>query len=266
MLWKLDHEFCAHGEHAAAPTPLEYVPAAQTSQFHGSPKRPAAQFSAQSEAASLPAAAVLPGAHCRHVVSLLAATAGEYLPFAHRVQAPEPAALLYDPTAHAAHSPPTAAVYPGLHRHAAEVPVLDHEFAGHASHSLAPPTAEYVPAAQSVQTLATAAPAVVAYLPAAHSTHAEAVPAAAVVEYLPAAHAVHSRPASEYVPAMQSTQAVTASAADGADFPAKQLAHAADPVTALYFPAAHAVHAAPSAPVKPRLHVHAVCAADASAD
>lgn len=153
-----------------------------------------------------------------------------------------------------------------MHEHATALPAPDHEFAGHASHCVAPPTTEDVPAAQSAQTLATAAPTVVAYLPAAQSTHAEAVPAAAVVEYLPAAHAVHSEPASEYVPMMQLTQAVKASAADGADFPAGQLAHAAEPVTALYFPAAHAVHAAPSAPVKPSLHVHAVSAADALGD
>lgn len=94
VLWKLDHECCAHGEHAAAPTPLAYVPAAQTWQFHGSPKKPGAQLSAQSEAESLPAAAVLPEGHSRHVVSLLAATAEEYLPCAHGRQAVEPAAIL----------------------------------------------------------------------------------------------------------------------------------------------------------------------------
>ena len=43
---------------------------------------------------------------------------------------------------------------------------------------------------------------------------------------------------------------------DAENLPAVQSVHTAEPVSVLYFPAAHAVHAKPFAPVYPALHAH----------
>ena len=82
------------------------------------------------------------------------------------------------------------------------------------------PSAEYVASAQSEQALASVTPT--------------------VAEYLPAPQAMHAEPASEYVPAMQSTQSFGSSDPDGELLPVSQLMQVPGeeaPVAAEYVPA-----------------------------
>lgn len=85
-------------------------------------------------------------------------------------------------------------------------------------------------------------------LPAPHSRQVLAADAPAAAEYVPAGHCTQrlARAAAEYVPAGQLAQP----AAPAPEYaPAPQSAHAALPPAALLFPAAHAEHGPPSAPV-----------------
>ncbi len=111
-------------------------------------------------------------------------------------------------------------------------------------------------------------------VPAGQSVHAEAP----IVEYFPPTQSVHEEPASEYMPAKQFTQSAKASDVEGEDLPAGQSVHTEAPivhtvasvppvfvrnlpasqsrhmeapVTILYFPATHAAHDTPLAPMNP---------------
>ena len=122
-------------------------------------------------------------------------------------------------------------------------------------------------------------------VPAGQSVHAEAP----IVEYFPPTQSVHEEPASEYMPAKQFTQSAKASDVEGEDLPAGQSVHTEAPiveylpttqlmhavasvapvfvrnlpasqsrhmeapVTILYFPATHAAHDTPLAPMNPML-------------
>jgi hypothetical protein len=148
-----------------------------------------------------------------------------YVPAPQSLHPEEPGASLYLPAAHAEHVPPSAPVYPAWHRQLLRriLPVGDWEFGGqgvHVSTTEAPVAVEYVFAPQPVQVLSTEAPAVVEYVPAPQSVQVLAVEAPVAVRY----------------------------------FPAPQSVHAAEPSNSLYFPAAHAEHVPPSAPVYPALH------------
>ena len=131
---------------------------------------------------------------------------------------------LYDPAVHAEHTPPFAPVNPWLQRHMLEtlLPLGESEFAGQAKQELdtiAPVVVRYVPALQFTQELATVAPVVVRNLPAPQFTQELPTIAPVVVRNLPAPQSVHET----------------------------------EPVTSLYFPAAHAEHVPPSGPVNPWL-------------
>jgi hypothetical protein len=111
-----------------------------------------------------------------------------------------------------------------------------------------------VPAPQSVQT---EAPVAAEYLPAAQLVQTEA-PAA---EYVPASQSVQAaelvcavKP--ENLPATQLPQSVAlVFASEPENLPAGQSVHADEPdVASLYLPASHAVHVPPLGPVYPALH------------
>ena len=163
----------------------------------------------------------------------------------------------------------------------------------------APVAVEYLPAPHAMQAVSAAAPAVVRYLPTPQLVHVLTKVAPVAVEYLPAAQSVHAAEpiASLYFPATQTahvppfgpeyprlqrqaetavcpeadvteyagqaTQVISAVAPTVAENAlAAQLVHAAEPEPALYFPATHNTHAAPSDPVAPVLQVQAVSTAD----
>jgi hypothetical protein len=95
-----------------------------------------------------------------------------------------------------------------------------------------------MPAGQLTQTVAPAAPE---YFPAAHLAHTPALVAAMTFEYAPAVQFSHilAPAAPEYAPVGHET-------------------HALEPVTFLYWPAAHAEHCPPFGPVYPASQVQLV--------
>ncbi len=104
--------------------------------------------------------------------------------------------------------------------------------------------------------LAAKAPTVDEYLPAMQSTQALACAAPVAVEYLPAAQSVQAVSLVDlYLPAGQSTHAVLAA---GELEPAGQAVQAAEPFVFLNLPASHSAHGPPSAPVYPWKQIHAV--------
>jgi hypothetical protein len=112
------------------------------------------------------------------------------------------------------------------------------------------------PCAQIKQVLSAEAPSVDEYLPALQSTQALACAAPVLVEYLPAAQSVQTVSLADlYLPAGQSTHA---SLPAGELEPAGQAVQAAEPFVFLYWPAAHAAHWPPFAPVYPLKQRHAV--------
>jgi hypothetical protein len=143
----------------------------------------------------------------------------------------------------------------------------------------APAVVRYLPTPQLVHVLTKVAPVAVEYLPAAQSVHA-AEPIASL--YFPAIQPAHVPPFGPEYPRLQrqaetavcpeadvteyagqATQVISAVAPTVAENAlAAQLVHAAEPEPALYFPATHNTHAAPSDPVAPALQVQAVSTAD----
>ena len=96
-----------------------------------------------------------------------------------------PTASLKVPCGHAAHAPLCSRKPASQRQELAAVSVAGCEFAGQAMHALAPAAAEYVPAPQLLQVVASVAPTVAEYVPAAQSEQASKDTAAL---YLPAAH------------------------------------------------------------------------------
>ena len=117
------YEFAGHGEHSAGPAAALYLDTGHSSQSPGGPVNPGGQTSRQSDAATLPAADLLPEGHNTQTDASPAPFVPEYVPAAHAVHtdgdtAPEaseylPAAqllhgallapTLYLPAAHSKH-------------------------------------------------------------------------------------------------------------------------------------------------------------------
>jgi hypothetical protein len=220
---------------------------------------------------ALSVAEYLPAPQSTQELATVAPVIGRYLPAPQSVHATAPVITLYFPAAQAPHGPPFAPVNPMLQiqevkailppgdtesdGQLVQVPApvapttAEYELAPQSMHVLAkeaPTVAEYLPASQSTQELASVAPVVVRYLPAPQSVHATD-PATAL--YFPATHATHAPQFGPVNPGLQ-TQASTAVCAVHAcpEFVA-QSAHSALPAAALYFEAAHAKHGPPSCPV-----------------
>ena len=178
-------------------------------------------------------------------------TAAEYVPAQQTVHRADPGDDLYFPAAHAVQMPPSGPDEPALQEQFVKsaLPAGEMEFDGQALHvelAEAPTAVEYAPVPQSVHR---ADPVDTLYFPA---THAVQVPPSGPEKpalqlqtldvLLPAGEsesAIHARhadaPASaEYVPSLHSLQSV-------------------EPLSLLYLPAPHAVHAPPSCPHQPAL-------------
>jgi hypothetical protein len=130
---------------------------------------------------------------------------------------------------------------------------------GHATHALAllvPETPENAPAGHDTQVVELLAPATDEYVPATQLMHALAPPALA---YVPARQFTHTPlPAPENAPAGHATQTLALVAPVTPEYaPAKQFVQIALPELFLNFPAAHAMHEEPPAPVYPALHIQA---------
>ena len=134
-------------------------------------------------------------------------------------------------------------LYPALATHAsmAVLPANAPVFCGqdvHTEAEFAASTAEYVPTAQLVHTVA---PVVAEYVPATQLIHTVELLAPTVPEYDPVRQSVHPpEPTAEY-------------------FPAPQFEHVVVPPGEA-FPATHCVHVPPLDPVKPALQEQAVLA------
>jgi len=118
---------------------------------------------------------------------------------------------------------------------------------------VAPTVAEYFALAQTVHATL---PLLVLYWPAAHAEHGP--PFAPVYPALQTQAAAAELRLGEVELAVQFRQAVAPTLA--MYVPLEQSEQAADPLTSLYLPATHAVHAPPFAPVYPTLHEHAAAA------
>ena len=95
-----------------------------------------------------------------------------------------------------------------------------------------------------------AEPVALLYFPVAHAEHMPFGPVYAALHGGKMHAALAVLAAGEFVPGRQPIHVVTAVAAVVAEyFPAAQSVHAAEPVTSLYVPAAHAEQTPPSGPV-----------------
>ncbi len=156
---------------------------------------------------------------------------------------------------------------------AADPGVEDEDPAGHRAHALVPVVFEYAPAGHATQTAEEFAPVTPEYAPAGQAMHALDP---GTVLYWPAAHAGHRPPSGPVYPALQEQAAIAELDAAAFAFAghtvhvdevfaptaceyvaSPQSAHAALPVTILYFPATHVAQTPPSAPVLPALQVQA---------
>lgn len=177
------------------------------------------------------------------------------------VQLESPVVVLYVFGAQSWHTPPSGPVNPALQTQFPMETLAEGElvFPGHAEHVaevLAPITAEYVPAPQSVH----------ATLPL-------------LVLYFPATHAVHTPPLGPDDPALQEQPAIAELDAAEVEFtghtiqtdetvaptvveyvPPGQLEQTPDPVTSLYLPATQPEQTPPFGPVNPALQVQAALA------
>jgi acid stress-induced BolA-like protein IbaG/YrbA len=182
------------------------------------------------------------------------------------VQAAEPLSVLYLPAAHAEHRSPYAPVYPALHRQLVSsiLPLAELEIEGQREHAALPIVALYSPATHTVHV-----PPSGPTDPALHrqlvfrklalgdcefAGHTVQIIAPGVVLYVDTEHAEHTCPSGPQYPALQ-IQAVTAvcPVAECPEF-SLQAVQAAEPLSVLYVPAAHAEHRSPYAPVYPALH------------
>jgi hypothetical protein len=164
------------------------------------------------------------------------------------------------------HTPPFGPVYPGAHWQpvSAVVPVTDTAYAWQAVQLVCAVNALYVLYVHVVQS---ALSCVFLYVPTRHAVHA--LPSAPVY---PTSH-LHAVAAELPVPGAFATPPAVCSAAHVKHVPepvapsvteyvsAGQLIQAPVPNTALYFPAAHAVHVLPSDPYQPAGHVQLPSAA-----
>ena len=121
-----------------------------------------------------------------------------------------------------------------------------------------PDVSENVPAGHRIHSSSTAFPVVSAYVPDGQSVHESGEVDPVAIEYVPAGHSLQvvAARASEKVPAWQSRQVDSELCAELVDIlPAGQPVHAPEPSPPLKVPATQGVHAPPSGPVYPRLHV-----------
>jgi len=123
----------------------------------------------------------------------------------------------------------------------------------HTLKALAPDTPEYVPVGHGVHTVGEVAPTVIEYVPAGQFKHAPEE----LTPYAPARQSAHTlAPSNEYVWAAQAVHTVGEVAPTAIEYvPAGQPVHETLPLSLLNLPAAHAVHAPPSGPVYPMLHL-----------
>ena len=170
--------------------------------------------------------------------------------------------LPYEPVAQAVHVPEEMSMKPTLH--VQEVTTVlglgELELAGHARQvdsSVAPAVAEYLSAAQSVQT---ALPVVVLYLPATHAVHG---PPLGPVNPTLQVQAMRVKLAIGELELVGHVRQVVATVAPTVVeyVPAPQSVQTALPVAILYFPATHAVHGPPLGPVYPALQAGLIQAA-----
>jgi hypothetical protein len=148
---------------------------------------------------------------------------------------------------------------PTGHNTHALAPANEYVPAGHGTHVLAfvaPETPENAPAGHDTQTAEELAPETLECVPTGHGTHALAPPALA---YVPARQFTHTPlPAPENAPAGHGSQTLALVAPVTPEYaPAKQFVQIALPELFLNFPAAHAMHEEPPAPVYPALHIQA---------
>ena len=196
-------------------------------------------------------------------------------------QSPTPVALLYVSATHAVHtSPSDAPLYPASHSQSANASLPDAELvpAGHVEQSPTPVATLYSPASHAVH----ASPSEAAVYPATHTQsvkaslppaelvcegHAVQLPDPVVALYFPASHAVHASPFALAVCPTTHTQSVSASLAPAELVCEGHAEHATAPVTVLYVPASHAVHATPFSPaVYPATHTQSVTAVEPSSE
>jgi len=179
----------------------------------------------------------------------------EYVPAAQAVHAAGPGLALNVPLAHAEHVPPSSPLHPALHLQSIGLllPSSEFESDGHrwqVAAEIAPTTLENWASEQLVQA---ASPGSGLYLPAMHS--AQACPLGPVDPILQVQSVCWSLLAGESEWDRQFWHTFVAAAIVAEYWPCRQLVHAAVPASVLYFPATHAVHVPPSAPVYPALHL-----------
>jgi len=190
----------------------------------------------------------MPSEQFVHAVALLAPVTDEYAPDRHKTHALallEPVTVEYVPAGHCTHvlefvAPATPENAPGgqfTHRLPLKYLPAAHTMPTHTPSALAPTVLDALPTPQAVHALAPAP----AYVPARQSTHALTLLAPFTPELLPAAQLMH---------ALALVAATTPEYA-----PTEQSIHDALPVTFLNVPATQAVQTPPSGPVYPVLHL-----------
>jgi hypothetical protein len=182
-----------------------------------------------------------------------------YLPAAQSVHEAEPRASLYFPAAHGEHVSPSALVYPAWHSQLVFrlLPLRDCEFGGQDVQDNADYVVLYKSTPQNVQATE---PAVSLYDPAVHAKHS---PPFAPVNPGLQRHVLESLlPLGESEFAGQDVHVLFREAPVVVRYlPGLQSVHMTEPIepiASLYFPATHAEHDSPSAPVYPTLHLHLV--------
>lgn len=122
----------------------------------------------QSVCSLLPEADTVNAGQLRQVVALVAPRSVEKVSAPHKVQASDPALVLYVPAAHGLHGPKLLPVYPAVQLHVA-LPSSLVVFCGHGVQLVAPVFAsEYSPAKQFAQSSEPGDPL---YVPPAHALH-----------------------------------------------------------------------------------------------
>ena len=150
--------------------------------------------------------------------------AGDVVPSSHATHAAELLPALYFPAAQGAQRPPSGPVCPALQRQ---------------SRRFTLPTVELEPAGQDTQV---PGPAASLNLPSSHASHG---PDPTDVLYLPS---LQTAQICLSVSAYPASHAHAVLPDDEVEFFVQSM-HCADPASALYFPASHAVHSPPPGPV-----------------
>jgi hypothetical protein len=244
--------------HVALPVLILYLPGTHAEQTPPlGPVKPTLQV--QATRTELEIGELEPAGHVTQVVATVAPGVVEYVAAAQSVHTALPVLILYFPGTHAEQTPLSGPVKPTLHVQAAraELEIGELEPAGQATQvvaTVAPDVVEYVAAAQSVHT---ALPVLILYLPIVHEE--QTPPFGPVKPTLQVQAARAELEIGELEPAGQATQVVAIVAPVVVEYvAAAQSVQAALPAMILYLPGTQRVHAPPSGPVYPTLHVQAV--------